>query len=550
MSVQITKAVLQDFLTNNQNDVLALTGAWGTGKTYAWREALMAHKESIKFKHYCYVSLFGINTMAELRMALFVKSMDVATLGKNIDFDAINEHWVPLARDWLKGQYARFGAVLKSLPHGSSVSLGLEALAPSAVRNTLVCLDDFERQTAIKAEDVLGLITELKEERCCKVALIFNVEKLEAKDVYRAYKEKAVDYEVLYAPTVEEAFDLVFDASYPNRKDVFQRVVELGITNVRILRKLHSILARIRAATAGLHALVLDQSIATAVLLCWCAYTADADKPRIDEISTWNKKLMSFKNEKETEDPAWVRRLKTYGFIHVDDMDLAIARMVENGYVEGTGFPELAKKLDAECRAKEKIDGLSEIWNRFHDTFCDDPDDFVKQLHAYARAGIEHIGTGDLNSAVTLFRQLNRDDLADDLIGTYINSHRDKPSMFDLAEHPFGGTIDDPGLRKAFEDAYSDLRRLPSLEESISFMVEHSGYNNEHIEALKTASVEDYYRLFTQPHTGRRLSQFVKWSLRFNSGDQAEIGEKARKALEQIKESNLLNKIRVRKYGI
>jgi hypothetical protein len=34
MSVQITKAVLQDFLSSAETDVLALlTGAWGTGKT-------------------------------------------------------------------------------------------------------------------------------------------------------------------------------------------------------------------------------------------------------------------------------------------------------------------------------------------------------------------------------------------------------------------------------------------------------------------------------------------------------------------------------------
>jgi Cdc6-like AAA superfamily ATPase len=147
MSVQITRAVLKEFLGNAETTVLALTGAWGTGKTYVWHEALLAHKESIKFKHYSYVSLFGINSMAELRMSLFTKSIAVATLGSKLDFEAINEHWGSIASDWLKGQYARFGPMVRSLPHGGSVSLGLEALAPSAVRNSLVCLDDFERQT-------------------------------------------------------------------------------------------------------------------------------------------------------------------------------------------------------------------------------------------------------------------------------------------------------------------------------------------------------------------------------------------------------------------
>ena len=157
MSVQITKAVLKDFLCSEETNVLALTGAWGTGKTYAWREALLAHKDSIKFKRYCYVSLFGINSMAELRMSLFTKSIAVATLGKKFDLDTINEHWGSITTNWLKAQYERFGPMMRSLPHGSTLSLGLDALAPSAVRDALVCFDDFERQTTIKAEDVLEI---------------------------------------------------------------------------------------------------------------------------------------------------------------------------------------------------------------------------------------------------------------------------------------------------------------------------------------------------------------------------------------------------------
>jgi hypothetical protein len=177
MSVQVTKAVLKNFLCNAETNVLALTGAWGTGKTYAWREALLENKHDIKFKHYCYVSLFGIKSMAELRMSLFTKSVAVATLGQQLDLATIKDHWGSIAKDWLKSQYERFGPMMKSLPHGSSVSLGLEALAPSAVRDTLVCFDDFGRQTTIKAEDVLGLITELSEERNCKVALNRAIER-------------------------------------------------------------------------------------------------------------------------------------------------------------------------------------------------------------------------------------------------------------------------------------------------------------------------------------------------------------------------------------
>lgn len=545
MSVQITKAVLKNFLGDAETNVLALTGAWGTGKTYAWREALLAHRGNIKFKHYCYVSLFGINSMAELRTSLFTKSVAVSTLGQKLNFSVINEQGSSIVKDWLKVQYERFGPMLKSLPHGSSISLGLEALMPSAVRDTLVCIDDFERQTAIKAEDVLGLITELREERGCKVALIFNVEKLGAKDAYRAYREKAIDFEVLYAPTVQEAFDLVFDSKFPNRELALRNVVDLDITNVRILRKLQQLITRITPAMEQMHPNVVEESIATIVLLRWCAYAPDVSKPKIEEIENWNKYLMFFRNEAD-QDPlilAWVQRLRTYGFTHVGDLDLAIARVVERGYVEGTGFVDVAKKRDEDHRNTEMSVPFAAVWHRFHNSFSDDQDAFIADLHEATMHAIAHISSSDLNSTVRLLRDLRRDDFADDLIEKFVEANRGKPKTFDLKEHPFGGSINDTKLRATFEAVYSGLTQLPGLEEAVTFMAKNSGYNPEHLQAMKVASVDEYQAMFLKQHDDVKLSSVISWSLRWADSEHSEITVKAKEALERIKATSLLNAI-------
>jgi hypothetical protein len=552
MSVQITKAVLKDFLSNAETNVLALTGAWGTGKTYTWREALLAHKDDIKFKQYCYVSLFGISSMAELRMLLFTKSIAVATLGKTRDLDTINEHWGAMAADWLKGQYKRFSPLMKSLPHGGSFSLAVEALAANAVRDTLVCFDDFERQTAINPEDVMGLITELSEERGCKVALIFNAEKLAKKDIFLAYREKVIDFEVMYTPTVHEAFGLVFDAAFPNRDLVLRHVVDLGITNVRILRKLQQLLTRITATTEGLHSNVIEACISTTVLLCWCAYAPDASKPKMEDIDNWNKVLISFAEEPE-QDPAtlaWVQRLKAYGFLHVDDLDLAIARIVECGYVEGTGFVEVARKNDEELRSKETSEQFMAVWRRFHDSFSDDQEAFIAELNVSALRAVALISSGDLNGTVRLLRNLKRDDLADNLIDKFVDANKAKPSTFDLKEHPFGGTIDDTKLRTTFDTLHSELTQLPGLEEAVTFMAKNSGYDPKHLEAMMKASVDEYEALFLKEHDEVTLSNLIKWSLRWAGSDHAEITAKAKEALARIKATSLLNSIRVSRFGV
>jgi hypothetical protein len=119
-----------------------------------------------------------------------------------------------------------------------------------------------------------------------------------------------------------------------------------------------------------------------------------------------------------------------------------------------------------------------------------------------------------------------------------------------LKEHPFGGTIDDGKLRAAFEAKHSALTQLPGLEEAVTFMAKNSGYNPEHLEAMKQASVDEYHAMFLKARDDVKLSDLVKWSLRWTDGDHAEIAAKAKEALERIKATSLLNSIRVGRYGV
>jgi hypothetical protein len=548
----ITNAVLEEFLTNERNDVLAMTGAWGVGKTHAWREAVRANKERIAYKQYCYVSLFGIKSMADLRMAIFAKSESVTTLGRKRDLAMVNENFSTLVLAGSKALTVSFRKLLNTIPHGNSVSVGLETLAPHFVRDTLICIDDFERQTSLTVEDILGFISELKEEKGCKVALIFNADKLALKDDYRAYKEKVVDYEVLYAPTAREAFDLVFEVDFLNRDEVFRRVVDLNITNVRILRKVRRVVDLITAAPPNVHPLVLQQAISTAILLCWVGYAPEDKKPKIEDIDTWNNDLLATQAEAKKNEAAqvWVKRLKAYGFTDVDALDLAIARIVERGYVDGTNYIELATERSADLCKKAVSEPFHAIWERFHESFAGDQDEFIVELYRATLEAMDRIGTTDLDSTVGLLRELQRDDLADDAIQKYVGSHIENPQVFDLEDHPFGSKIHDSQLRAIFKATHDSLVKLPSLVDSLSFMARTSSYNPEHLEALKQATVDDYHALFLAPPSGVKLSQLIKWSMRWAESGPTEISDKARQALQRIQDTSLLNSIRVARRGI
>lgn len=67
-------------------------------------------------------------------------------------------------------------------------------LFASVVNNQIVCIDDLDRRRAnIRIDDILGLVTSLRDERHCNVVLLLNEEKLDDKDIFDCHFEKAID---------------------------------------------------------------------------------------------------------------------------------------------------------------------------------------------------------------------------------------------------------------------------------------------------------------------------------------------------------------------
>jgi uncharacterized protein YydD (DUF2326 family) len=64
-------------------------------------------------------------------------------------------------------------------------------------KDIIVCFDDFERlSSSMELKEVLGLISELKEQKNCSVVMILNEDELrDNKETLDKYKEKLIDYE-------------------------------------------------------------------------------------------------------------------------------------------------------------------------------------------------------------------------------------------------------------------------------------------------------------------------------------------------------------------
>ena len=297
MTTATIKAVIHRFLKSEVPEVLVLKGRWGVGKTYAWMKWLTELKNDIKLTSYCYVSLFGISSIQDLRLAIFAKTGPVRLLGEKRDLAAINKEWLTFGWSGAKNLMSLVKKIKDVVPHGNQVSIGLEFLTPHLIGSTLICLDDFERLgNQVPVDDLLGFISSLKEEKQCKIVLIFNEEQLDDKEAtYRKYREKLVDIELLFAPSAEEAADLAFSAGPRWYAEVRRRTIALDIRNIRLLRKIARITALVDEAIRNLHQTVMDQAVASIVLLAWCYYEPDEGKPTIEFLRSYNSFEVGFR---------------------------------------------------------------------------------------------------------------------------------------------------------------------------------------------------------------------------------------------------------------
>lgn len=208
---------LKELFKLDEGFVVALNGEWGIGKTHFWNTFI--EKNLIKEKQenkIAYVSLFGKDKLSDIESDIILQVSKRAKIKENLD------KYI--------GSIGIYGAKISSL---------LALIPKSDFRDTIICFDDFERKSKkIDSEDILGLITQFKEQKNCKIIMIYNEINIFDKEVLSNYKDKVIDYELHYKPTVKESYLTVSNrlkafTSYP-----LKYLNSKGINNIRVIKRL------------------------------------------------------------------------------------------------------------------------------------------------------------------------------------------------------------------------------------------------------------------------------------------------------------------------
>ena len=556
MSLRIVEDEINRFLISVDPEVMVIRGEWGTGKTFTWKRLLNeSNKDSLSTKRYSYVSLFGVNDLNDFRFLLFQQCIPNTAIGMQPSMQSFTKNAALFAESYGR-KATRF---LNRIPIISDFMGEIRSLAYLSLSETLICIDDLERKGKnLDVREILGTISQLKEEKSCKVVLILNQSGLneENRSQLESYREKVVDIELTFSPTAEECIEISLDTESSYGAQLRPLLLKLGITNIRIIYRIRRLIKIVAPHLKDLEPELLQQAIHTLTLFTWCYLSDDSVSPSYKFITReYPHGFGAPRDEEDSENKdGWKSILQDYGFFHVDEFDLALAKVVETGHVDAKALREAATNLNCQIIVNKGDQSFKEAWDLYHDTFSDNQNEVIEMVFSRFMDNVSFITPLSLNATVSLLRDLKRDDLADNCISHYVESRKGEYRIFDLEEYAFAGDITDTLLKDAFAKALVASEPEITLHDVVERIAGKNGWGRKDIEVMSRASEDDFYQLF-KSEQGDHLRSYVKACLQFKRISNASDTEKAisyaaEEALRRIGRESDINRRRVSSFGV
>ena len=556
-STQAVKSEIERFLRSPEPEVLCITGGWGVGKTYTWQMILdrVRSKRETGLSRYSYVSLFGIDSLEGLKTAIF----------ENLEF-LLPEGSTGLERLFsggntiLKGGKQFAGAVAAlPIPYLGGALSKAQPLLFSAIRNQIVCVDDLERRGALSVKDVLGLISYLREQRGCKIALLLNRTQLDdsgEKD-FGDFFEKVIDTNLVFAPVSSEAVAIALDQDDDVSKLIREDCEKLEISNIRVIKKIERLINMLKEPIFSKFGPdTTRQVVHSMVMFGWRKLDVGSNPPSISYLQQGEfARYMRDRGEIDegsqdnAEHQRWDITLAKYDWGSLDDLDSALMNFVETSVLDTDDILEKAKALEAGLNQRKQMQSLEQCWRPFHDSLSDNEDEVCGSIVEGIRTNFSIVSRPNLDAAVSILKELGRTNDADALIDF---AKQEASEEFWTSDDPFHRQIKDSRIRRIVEDRREVTKPIFDFEKDLLSAAQ--SMNGEKLVQLAAVPVERYRHLF-ENSTGKALDDYIYAALEYRKIGNAtdamrKVVANAEEALRQIARKSKLNEIRVRKYDV
>lgn len=280
------------------------------------------------------------------------------------------------------------------------------------IENMLICFDDIERiDSKLPIETLMGYADELAQQKNCKIILIFNEDELEEKKQkknFNKYREKVVDIELTYSPTLNKQLEIAFGdklAKYPIINKVIndQEYENITIKNIRILTKINQIIDNfIKISPTDLNALITEDFIKRAIYLSYCFYEINNKVPfkiikdpskAITQKRSASERLGGPAPKKEEQeniqtleydDELYKQTIKSAKHLHINKPSIfteEIIHKLEHGYWSTENLKSFisseVERIDVITKQSEIRKRLDCAWHLYHSSFQNNLDDII-----------------------------------------------------------------------------------------------------------------------------------------------------------------------------
>ncbi len=545
MSVELLEKEIRRFLTSLDAEVLCISGKWGVGKTFAWNKYLKEADKAgtIGLKRYSYVSLFGRNSLDDVRGAVFENTVPLTGAPTKPNLASLVKSAEAGGRRLTA--YARLTPKVKDY-----VALS-ERVLFATMGSQLICIDDLERSgKGLSVHDVLGLVSELKEQKACKVIVLLNAEKIpgDGKEAFEAQLEKVSDISLTFDPSPSEAAEIGVSQGVALRDQLVRHCVTLSIVNIRVIKKIERHAKRLGEILLGYDGRILEQAVSSMALYTFSKFQPDS-APSLEFLRKFSR-FTGLVGQPPEEYVKWRDVLIEYDYSSTDEFDLKVMAGVVRGFFDEAQLKTAADELAANLKFGDQGNSVHEAWAKYHDSFDDNADAVLDGLDAAFRANANAITPLNASGAVRLFKELGREEQAKALARHYVDTRNEPVEFWDLKDYAFKGDVTDPDLIAAFAEKHASFAP-PALDagDILIRISRQSGLNPSDVQFLAKLSAVDFVALFKKLK-GDDLRRAVREALRFaNRGgagsSEVMIATRAKEGLDLIATESLINARRV-----
>jgi hypothetical protein len=536
--------------------VVALTGGWGEGKTYFWKEVVVPSHSG---KRPGYVSVFGAESLAVIRERVVVASIGLSKFA-SAESGPKWSRTVNSVFTTVRGVLNSYGAKF-----GVSDSIAVELLQTVGLRPSwVICLDDVERLSEkVGFENFLGYVTELRDKWLLKVVLIYSREPIDkdAKNPFHLYEEKVIDRSIAFALDLTDVVHLVFkDVRIPTVDvfgDVLKRSEVLNLRNIRILVKARNYFEEVsHILGADAEPEYLRAALASLLLFCYMKFSnqkpAGLTFEMLEKYSEWEDRLRKTAaggggKDVPIADPA-KELLQRYQHLVTDDMDRLLMSFVQTDVLNADELHALHAQYQTEENKRQASKGLHDVFDTYyHGTMRNNSAELCDALEAALPPYVPYIPPGELDSSLAVLSSFGRESKAKEIFDEF---KRIRGEVFEQLD-PDDILMTGPYSYVPLKDYLQGLKKAQAIDLRSIEAVMESAFASRFIDLndgarLAEFSVEDVVAYFLDHDLPKLTSKLTALARDTN----VKVRELALNAAERIAATNPLNRRRMEGMGL